>query len=39
MDHDVIAWLKSYGRSYRTKANLNLRHAMQASNAAASERS
>jgi len=29
LDADVIAWLKSYGRGYQTKANLLLRHAMQ----------
>jgi uncharacterized protein (DUF4415 family) len=27
----VIEWLKSYGRGYQTKANLLLRHAMEAS--------
>jgi uncharacterized protein (DUF4415 family) len=31
LDDDVIAWLKSYGRGYQTKANLLLRHAMEAS--------
>jgi len=31
LDDDVIEWLKSYGRGYQTKANLLLRHAMQAS--------
>jgi uncharacterized protein (DUF4415 family) len=29
LDDDVIAWLKSYGRGYQTKANLLLRHAME----------
>jgi len=29
LDADVIAWLKSYGPGYQTKANLLLRHAMQ----------
>jgi uncharacterized protein (DUF4415 family) len=31
LDHDVIVWLKSYGRGYQTKANLLLRHAMESS--------
>ena len=31
LDDDVIGWLKSYGRGYQTKANLLLRHAMEAS--------
>ncbi|MGD0734673.1 MAG: BrnA antitoxin family protein [Terracidiphilus sp.] len=31
LDHDVIEWLKSYGRGYQTKANLLLRHAMESS--------
>ena len=31
LDDDVIAWLKSYGRGYQTKANLLLRHAMESS--------
>ena len=30
LDDDVIAWLKSYGRGYQTRANLLLRHAMEA---------
>ena len=30
LDDDVIDWLKSYGRGYQTKANLLLRHAMEA---------
>jgi uncharacterized protein (DUF4415 family) len=30
LDADVIDWLKSYGRGYQTKANLLLRHAMDA---------
>jgi uncharacterized protein (DUF4415 family) len=30
LDNDVIEWLKSYGRGYQTKANLLLRHAMEA---------
>jgi len=30
LDDDVIEWLKSYGRGYQTKANLLLRHAMEA---------
>jgi uncharacterized protein (DUF4415 family) len=30
LDEDVIAWLKSFGRGYQTKANLLLRHAMDA---------
>lgn len=30
LDEDVIAWLKSFGRGYQTKANLLLRHAMVA---------
>jgi len=29
LDADVIAWLKSYGPGYQTKANLLLRHAMR----------
>jgi uncharacterized protein (DUF4415 family) len=29
LDADVIAWLKSYGPGYQTRANLLLRHAMQ----------
>jgi len=29
LDADVIAWLKSYGPGYQTKANLLLRHAMK----------
>ncbi len=28
LDEDVIAWLKSFGPGYQTKANLLLRHAM-----------
>ena len=28
LDSDVIAWLKTYGRGYQTKANWLLRHAM-----------
>jgi hypothetical protein len=28
LDSDVIAWLKSDGRGYQTKANWLLRHAM-----------
>jgi uncharacterized protein (DUF4415 family) len=32
LDDDVIEWLKSYGRGYQTKANLLLRHAMEANN-------
>jgi uncharacterized protein (DUF4415 family) len=31
LDEDVIDWLKSYGSGYQTKANLLLRHAMEAS--------
>ena len=31
LDEDIIDWLKSYGRGYQTKANLLLRHAMEAS--------
>ena len=31
LDDDVIGWLKSYGRGYQTRANLLLRHAMEAS--------
>jgi len=31
LDEDVIAWLKSYGNGYQTKANLLLRHAMESS--------
>ncbi len=34
LDSDVIDWLKSYGRGYQTKANLLLRHAMEANRAA-----
>jgi uncharacterized protein (DUF4415 family) len=34
LDDDVIEWLKSYGRGYQTKANLLLRHAMEASRSA-----
>jgi uncharacterized protein (DUF4415 family) len=30
LDDDVIDWLKSYGRGYQTRANLLLRHAMEA---------
>jgi uncharacterized protein (DUF4415 family) len=30
LDEDVITWLKSYGRGYQTRANLLLRHAMEA---------
>jgi len=30
LDGDVIDWLKSYGRGYQTRANLLLRHAMEA---------
>jgi uncharacterized protein (DUF4415 family) len=30
LDDDVIDWLKSYGRGYQTKANMLLRHAMEA---------
>jgi uncharacterized protein (DUF4415 family) len=30
LDSDVIHWLKSYGRGYQTRANLLLRHAMEA---------
>jgi uncharacterized protein (DUF4415 family) len=30
LDDDVINWLKSFGRGYQTKANLLLRHAMEA---------
>jgi len=33
LDSDVIDWLKSYGRGYQTKANLLLRHAMDANQA------
>jgi uncharacterized protein (DUF4415 family) len=29
LDADVVEWLKSYGPSYQTKANLLLRHAMR----------
>ncbi len=36
LDDDVIEWLKSYGRGYQTKANLLLRHAMEANNRATS---
>src|SRR5260370_67018 len=31
LDIDIIAWLKSYGRGYRTKTNMLLRHAMKSS--------
>ncbi|HUH63552.1 MAG TPA: BrnA antitoxin family protein, partial [Terracidiphilus sp.] len=34
LDSDVIDWLKSYGRGYQTKANLLLRHAMEANRSA-----
>jgi uncharacterized protein (DUF4415 family) len=34
LDDDVIEWLTSYGRGYQTKANLLLRHAMEASRSA-----
>jgi uncharacterized protein (DUF4415 family) len=34
LDGDVIDWLKSYGRGYQTKANLLLRHAMEATHRA-----
>jgi uncharacterized protein (DUF4415 family) len=30
LDEDIVNWLKSYGRGYQTKANLLLRHAMEA---------
>jgi uncharacterized protein (DUF4415 family) len=30
LDEDIIEWLKSYGRGYQTRANLLLRHAMEA---------
>lgn len=29
LDADVVAWLKSFGPGYQTKANLLLRHAMK----------
>lgn len=29
LDEDVVAWLKSYGRGYQTRANSLLRHAME----------
>jgi uncharacterized protein (DUF4415 family) len=38
LDDDVIAWLKSYGRGYQTKANLLLRHAMESSLPASAKR-
>jgi uncharacterized protein (DUF4415 family) len=38
LDHDVIDWLKSYGRGYQTRANLLLRHAMEASQTAGPKR-
>lgn len=31
LDSDIVNWLKSYGRGYQTRANLLLRHAMEAS--------
>lgn len=31
LDTDIIEWLKSYGRGYRTKTNMLLRHAMRSS--------
>lgn len=37
LDADVVEWLKSYGRGYQTKANLLLRHAMEAHGQAASK--
>jgi uncharacterized protein (DUF4415 family) len=30
LDTDIVDWLKSYGRGYQTKANVLLRHAMEA---------
>ena len=30
LDEDIIDWLKGYGRGYQTRANLLLRHAMEA---------
>ena len=30
LDADIIDWLKGYGRGYQTRANLLLRHAMEA---------
>ena len=38
LDDDVIEWLKSYGRGYQTKANLLLRHAMEANQSTNSTR-
>jgi uncharacterized protein (DUF4415 family) len=35
LDDDLIDWLKSYGRGYQTRANLLLRHAMEATRRAA----
>ena len=31
LDEEIVDWLKSYGRGYQTRANLLLRHAMEAS--------
>lgn len=28
LDEDIVAWLKSFGRGYQTRANILLRHAM-----------
>ncbi len=38
LDEEIIDWLKSYGRGYQTKANLLLRHAMEASRQNATSR-
>ena len=38
LDDDVIDWLKSYGRGYQTKANMLLRHAMEANQNSTSSR-
>lgn len=38
LDEDIIDWLKSYGRGYQTRANLLLRHAMEAGRQKATSR-
>ena len=38
LDEDIIDWLKGYGRGYQTRANLLLRHAMEASQRSATLR-
>lgn len=38
LDEDIIDWLKSYGRGYQTRANVLLRHAMEAGRKKAASR-